>query len=188
MAERERWCQRIAHVDPRRIVFLDETGAKTNMTRLYGRAHGGARVRDYAPHGHWNTTTLVAVVGWAGPAAPMVLDGPMDSAAFEAYVAEVLLPILQPGMIVVMDNLSPHKRSKIVSLIEEAKAEVWCLPPYSPDFNPIELMCSKVKTHLRAAKARSKEALWEATARALDAVTSQDAAAWFRHCGVCVIT
>jgi transposase len=117
----------------------------------------------------------------------MVLDGPMDSEAFEAYVAQVLQPVLQPGMIVVMDNLSPHKRSKIVSLIEQAGAELWYLPPYSPDFNPIELMWSKVKAYLRAAKARSKEALWKAAARALDTVTSQDAAAWFRHCGVCII-
>lgn len=188
MAARELWIKRVAPVDPHRIVFLDETGAKTNMTRLYGRTRGGARVKDYAPHGHWNTTTLVAVVGWNGPSAPMVLDGPMDSEAFEAYVAQALQPTLRPGMIVVMDNLSPHKTSRIVSLIEEAGAELWYLPPYSPDFNPIELMWSKVKAYLRAAKARSKEALWKATARALDTVTSEDATAWFRHCGVGIIS
>jgi transposase len=187
MAERALWCKRIAQVDPRRILFLDETGAKTNMTRLYGRTRGGARVKDYAPHGHWNTTTLVAVVGWTGPSAPMVLDGPMDSEAFEAYVAQILQPVLRQGMIVVMDNLSSHKTSKITSLIEEAGAELWYLPPYSPDFNPIELMWSKVKTYLRAVKARTKEALWEATAHALDTITPGDTAGWFKHCGVCII-
>lgn len=188
MAEREQWCQRVAEIDPRRLLFLDETGAKTNMTRLYGRMRGGARVKDYAPHGHWNTTTLVAVVTWTGPSAPMVLDGPMDSEAFEVYVAQILQPILRPGLILVMDNLRAHKTPKIAALVEKAGAEIWYLPPYSPDFNPIELMWSKVKTYLRAAKARTKEALWEATARALDSVTSQDTAGWFKHCGVGIIT
>ena len=184
MEARERWLQRIVLTDPQRMVFLDETGAKTNMTRLYGRARKGRRVKDHAPHGHWNTTTLVAAVGCTGASAPMVLDGSMDGAAFEAYVEQVLCPTLKPGMIVAMDNLRPHKTAKVLALVKGAGAEIWFLPPYSPDFNPIEMMWSKVKTYLRAIKARSKEGLWEAIGEALDTVTKEDSEAWFKHCCV----
>lgn len=176
--------ERIGTVDPNRLFFLDETGAKTNMTRLYGRARKGIRAWDFAPHGHWNTTTLVAAVGLKGVIAPMMVEGPMDGEAFEAYVRQVLAPCLRPDMIVVMDNLGPHKMPIVETLLKQAGAEVWYLPPYSPDFNPIELMWSKVKNLLRSIKARSKEALWDAVAAALRAITSQDAAAWFKHCAV----
>lgn len=174
-------------IDPRRLIFLDETGAKTNMTRLFARARRGQRSVDHAPQGHWNTTTLVAAITYAGPIAPMVLDGPMDRLAFEAYVEQVLVPAVPRGAIVVMDNLSAHQAPGIERLLQQAGAELRYLPPYSPDFNPIELMWSKVKEALRAAKARTQEELWRAIAQALAQVTPQEARAFFCHCAVGVI-
>jgi len=145
----------LAGVDPRRLVFLDETGAKTNMIRLYGRARKGERVVDYAPHGHWNTTTLVAAITWESTIAPMVLDGPMDTLSFEAYVAQVLLPVLPTSAIVVMDNLSAHKSQTTQKLFREAGIQLRYQPPYSPDFNPIELMWAKVKNSLRSRQSQN---------------------------------
>jgi len=176
----------VALVDGRRLVFLDETGAKTNMTRRYGRARKGVRADDRAPHGHWNTTTLLAAVSWKGASAPMVLDGALDRDAFEAYVEQCLVPTLHPGNIVVLDNLGAHKTPKGIALIEATGAEVRFLPPYSPDFNPIEQMWSKVKNDLRTAKARTQETLWTAVAQALARVTPDDARGWFKHCLVCI--
>lgn len=171
----------MAEVGPSRLVFLDETGAKTNMTRRFARARKGQRAVDYAPHGHWNTTTLVAGLAWSGAVAPMVLDGPMDGLCFEAYVGQVLIPALAPGAVVVMDNLAAHKSPSIRELLHEARAELWYLPPYSPDLNPIEQMWSKVKAALCAAKARSQEALWEAIAAALKEISADDSHRFFRH-------
>ena len=173
-------------MDGRRLVFLDETGAKTNMTRLYGRARRGVRATDHAPHGHWNTTTLLAAVSWKGASAPMVLDGAMNRDAFEAYVEQCLVPTLDPGQIVVMDNLGAHKTATGIALIKAVGAEVKFLPPYSPDFNPIEPMWSKVKNDLRSAQARTQETLWSAIAQALVRVTPDDARGWFNHCLVCI--
>ena len=173
---------------PQRIVFLDETGAKTNMARLYGRARKGIRAWDDAPHGHWNTTTLVAAITCNGAESPMLLEGPMDREAFDVYIEQVLVPALRPGQIVVMDNLSPHKTPRVAALIQAVGAELRYLPPYSPDLNPIELMWSKVKTFLRSARARTQEALYEATRQALESVTPEDATAWFKHCGVGIIS
>ncbi len=169
-------------VDPRRLVWLDETGAKTNMTRAYARSRKGSRAVDYAPQGHWNTTTLVAAITLESPIAPMVLDGPMDAAAFEAYVEHMLIPSLPPGAIVVMDNLSAHKSPAIARLLRGAGAELQYLPPYSPDLNPIELVWSKVKTLLRSAKARTREELWDAIAAALSEITPGDMQGYFCHC------
>jgi transposase len=178
----------VAQVEPSRLVFLDETGAKTNMTRAYGRAGKGQRVVDYAPCGHWSTTTLVAGLTCSKAVAPMVLDGPMDSLSFEAYLAQVLVPALEPGAIVVMDNLSSHKSPVVARLVQEAGAELWYLPPYSPDFNPIEQMWSKVKTSLRRAKARTQDALYEAIATALEEITPEDSRGFFSHCFVGIKT
>ncbi len=178
----------LAGVDPRRLVFLDETGAKTNMIRLYGRARKGERVVDYAPHGHWNTTTLVAAITWESTIAPMVLDGPMDTLSFEAYVAQVLLPVLPTSAIVVMDNLSAHKSQTTQKLFREAGIQLRYQPPYSPDFNPIELMWAKVKNSLRSAKARTQEQLYTAIAHALTQISSNDTQGFFRHCNVGIIT
>ena len=174
-------------VDVRRLVCLDETGAKTNMTRLYGRARKGERVIDFAPHGHWNTSTLVAALTWQAPIAPMVLDGPMDAAAFKAYVEQMLIPALPADAIVVMDNLSAHKAPAILRLLRDAGAELKYLPPYSPDFNPIEPMWSKVKTSVRAAKPRTQEALHATIATALEAISSSDIHGFFSHCFVGII-
>lgn len=158
------------------------------MTRAFARSRRGERAVDYAPQGHWATTTLVAALGCESAIAPMVLEGPMTSAAFEAYVEHALIPELPPRAIVVMDNLSSHKSPKISALLEEAGAQLWYLPPYSPDFNPIEMMWSKVKSRLRGIKARTQEDLWSAIAQALAEVTPSDARGFFRHCGVGVIT
>ena len=156
------------------------------MIRLYGRALKGERVLDYAPHGHWNTTTLVAAITWESAIAPMVLDGPMDRLSFEAYVAQVLIPELPADAIVVMDNLSAHKSKTTRNLFQEAGIELHYQPPYSPDFNPIELMWSKVKNSLRTAKARTQEQLYEAIAHALAQITSSDTQGFFRHCNVAI--
>jgi len=142
---------------------------------------------DYAPHGHWNTTTLVAAITCEGAIAPMLLDGPMDTDAFVVYIERVLIPALQPESIVVMDNLSAHKSPKIARLLREAGAEVRYLPPYSPDFNPIEQMWSKVKAVLRRIKPRTEEAMEEAVAAALREVTPADAMGYFFHSVVSII-
>ena len=156
------------------------------MLRLYARARRGSRSTDYAPQGHWHTTTLVAALTIRGPVAPMVLDGPMDRLSFEAYVEQVLIPALWPGAIVVMDNLSAHKSSVISERFARADIELCYLPPYSPDFNPIETMWAKVKTALRSAKARGFEQLMSAIADALADVTPQQCENFFRHSLVCM--
>jgi transposase len=165
------------------LVFLDESGAKTNMTRLRGRALRGERVHDHAPAGHWCTTTMISSIQLDGSTACMTVDGPTDIPAFEAYVESVLVPTLKSGDVVVMDNLSSHKAPRIIRRIEGAGAHVLFLPAYSPDLNPIEKMWSKVKEFLRAAKARTEEDLWTAIARALASVTAQDAVHWFASSG-----
>jgi transposase len=184
---RERWKERIAAVSPESLLFLDETGAKTNMTRLFGRSRNGTRVVDSAPGGHWHTTTLIAAVGLKGAIAPMVVEGATDTEVFTAYVEHVLAPELRPGMIVVMDNLSPHKAPIVSAMIQATGAELWYLPPYSPDLNPIELMWSKVKAILRAIKARTEKDLQDAIAKALGMVSESDVMGWFCHCGVSMI-
>ena len=170
-------------MDPRRLVFIDESGAKTNMTRLYGRAQAGQRAVDATPSGHWCTTTMISSVRWDGSTACMVVDGATTGDIFKAYVKYILLPTLKPGDVVVLDNLSAHKNNEVKELIESVEAELWFLPPYSPDLNPIEKMWSKVKSILRTIKARSQEALISAIAKALDAITAEDAAGWFDSCG-----
>lgn len=182
-AQRDGWRKKTAEVDLRRLVFLDESGAKTNMTRLYGRSFDGQRVADATPHGHWCTTTMLSSIRLDGTTAAMVIEAATDAAVFQAYVTEVLIPTLGPGDIVVMDNLSPHKSPGIAEAIKAAGAQVWFLPPYSPDFNPIEKMWSKIKAFLRAAKARTYDALLKAIAAALKTVTVSDAIGWFESCG-----
>ena len=153
------------------------------MTRLRGRAKKGQRVVDDAPDGHWCTTTMVSSVRHDGSTACMAVDGATTSEVFRAYVRHVLLPILQPGDIVVLDNLSAHKDNESLQLIESVGAEVRFLPPYSPDLNPIEKMWSKVKEFLRSAKARTQEALFKAIGDALGTINTQDAINWFASCG-----
>jgi len=183
VALREAWRQKTHDLDPDRLVFLDESGAKTNMTRLYGRGFDGQRVVDSTPHGHWCTTTMISSLRLDGTTDAMVIEGPTDADVFEAYVEHVLVPSLRSGDIVVMDRLGPHKVSRIVDLIEQTGAAVWLLPPYSPDFNPIEKMWSKIKVFLRSAKPRTYAALMTAIAAALEAVAAEDAQGWFGSCG-----
>ena len=170
-------------MDLRRFVFYDESGARTNMTRLYGRTLGGERLIDATPHGHWAITSILSSFRLDGSTAAMSLEGPTDRPAFETYVERVLLPTLQPGDIVVVDNLAPHRSPRATKLIQQVGAELWFLPPYSPDYNPIEKMWSKIKAYLRKAKARTKQALEAAIAAALHSITPQDALGWFRLCG-----
>jgi transposase len=170
-------------LDGRRLIFIDETWAKTNMTRLYGRSPVGERLVGKAPHGHWKTTTLIAALGIGGPRCATLADGAIDADLFEAFVAQVLAPQLLPGDVVVMDNLSSHKRARTRELIEAAGAELLFLPPYSPDLNPIEMVFAKVKQALRSLGCRTQAALWGAMQGVLDRVTASDAANCFRHCG-----
>jgi transposase len=164
-------------------VFLDESGVTTQMTRRYGRAPRGERVQEGAPAGHWRTLTLLGALTVGGLRAPMTIESPTDGDVFLAYLEQVLCPQLQPGHVVIMDNLAAHKVAGVRSLIEACGAQLLYLPPYSPDFNPIEQAWSKIKEILRTAKARLLEALEAAIAPALAAVTADNAVAWFRHCG-----
>ena len=149
-------------MDPTRFVFLDETGASTNMVRRYGRCTRGERLVDATPWGHWKTTTFVADLRASGVIAPLVLDGPMTGAWFRAYVEQMLAPALQPGAAVVMDNLATHKVAGVQDAIRAAGASVLYLPPYSPDLNPIEQLFAKLKTPLRSAAERTSTtvAVW----------------------------
>jgi len=166
-----------------KLVFIDESGAKTNMTRLYGRAKQGQRAIDNAPSGHWSTTTMISSMRLDGSTACMVADGATNKDVFQAYVEHILLPTLETGDIVVVDNLSAHKNKKVRDIIESVGAQLWFLPPYSPDLNPIEKMWSKIKAILRTLKVRTEKALIKAIAKALEAVTASDAKGWFKSCG-----
>jgi transposase len=167
----------------RRWIFIDESGAKTNMTRIYGRSFDGQRLVDATPQGHWCMTTMISALRVDGSTADLVLEGATDGLVFQTYAAQVLAPTLKLGDIVVMDNLAAHKMPAVVASIEATGAEVWFLPPYSPDLNPIEKMWSKIKAHLRKVKARTQDALWEAIGSALETVTATDAVNWFASCG-----
>jgi transposase len=165
------------------LVFLDESGASTQMTRNYGRAPRGERVPEGTPNSHWSTLTMLAALTTQGLRAPMTIESPTDGDVFLAYLEQVLCPQLQPGQVVIMDNLSAHKVSGVREQIEARGARLIYLPAYSPDFNPIEQAWSKIKQWLRSAKARTLEALESAIAEALAAVTAANALAWFSHCG-----
>jgi transposase len=182
-AQREAWRDKAGQVNLRRLVFLDESGAKTNMTRLYGRSFDGQRLVDSTPHGHWCSTTLLSAIRVDGATAAVTVDGATDAEVFATYVQQVLVPGLRPGDIVVMDNLAPHKMPAIIEAIENAGAEAWFLPPYSPDLNPIEKMWSKIKAFLRKVKARTQEALHAAISAAFATITESDALNWFASCG-----
>jgi transposase len=168
---------------PERLVFIDETGASTKMARLRGRAPRGERCRAPVPHGHWKTTTFVGALRLDGMTAPMVLDGAMDGPAFLAYVEQVLVPTLAPADIVVMDNLPAHKLARVRTAIEAAGAKLLYLPPYSPDFNPIEMAFSKLKSFLKKAATRTKEDLWAAIGRGIDAFTPAECVNYFAAAG-----
>ena len=168
-----------------RLIFLDETWATTNMTPTWGRSAKGQRCLGYAPCGHWHTTTFVCALSKDGLLAPLVLDGPINGPAFVAWVEQFLAPELQPGDIVVMDNLSSHKVAGVKPAIEAAGAVLRYLPPYSPDFNPIEQVFAKLKTLLRTTQARALETLWSAIGSLLDRFAPDECARYIRHCGYC---
>lgn len=182
-AAREAWFTEQPDLDPKRLVFIDETGTSTKMARLRGRSPRGERCRAAIPHGHWKTTTFVGALRLSGMTAPMTLDGAMHGAAFLAYVEQVLGPTLRRGDIVVMDNLPAHKAGGVREAIENAGARLLYLPPYSPDFNPIEQAFAKLKTLLRGIAARTVTALWQAIADALDAFTPDESANYFTNSG-----
>jgi transposase len=166
-----------------RLVFLDESSAKTNMTRLRGRSHKGSRCHGAAPGGHWKTLTMLSSIRLDGTTECIVIDGAVDRAMFSEYIVQMLCPSLRPDDIVIMDNLSAHKNPDVIKHIRRKKASHVFLPAYSPDLNPIEKMWSKVKQFLRGKEARTYEALENAIAQALDAVSASDAQAWFKSCG-----
>jgi len=170
-------------MDPARFVFLDETGAATNMARRYGRCSAAERLVAAVPHGHWRTTTFVAGLRQTGVVAPLVLDGPMTGPAFRAYVEQFLAPALAPGDVVVLDNLAAHRVDGIHQAIKAVGASLLYLPPYSPDLNPIEQLFAKLKALLRKAAARTKDALWTAIGRLLDTVPASECLNYLNHCG-----
>jgi transposase len=180
---RAKWKVWQVGLDPERLVFLDETWAKTNMTRPRGRSLEGTRLIAKVPHGHWKTTTFLAALRSTGLTAPVVMDGPVNGDIFLAYVEQHLVPTLKAGDIVIMDNLSSHKRAGVKEAIESAGAFLVYLPPYSPDFNPIELLFSKFKWLLRSIADRTVEALWQTCGKLLDEFSESECRNYFRHCG-----
>ena len=182
-AARAQWRQDQPTLDPRRLVFIDETWAKTNMARTGGRCRRGQRLVGKVPHGHWKTTTFLAGLRFDGVTAPFVIEGAIDGASFSAYVTECLAPTLSPGDIVIMDNLGSHKSPRIRTAIEARGASLRYLPAYSPDLNPIELMFAKLKALLRKAAERTVGALWDRIGAVLDAFTAEECANYFKALG-----
>ena len=180
---RARWKQHQGKLDPTRVVFIDETWAKTNMTRTHGRCARGARLVAKAPHGHWRTLTFLAALRCDRIDAPCVIDGPINGETFLAYVEQVLVPTLKPGDIVIMDNLGSHKGKAVRHAIRAAGAKLFFLPPYSPDLNPIEQVFAKLKTLLRKAGERTVEATWKRIGALLQAFTPQECANYLKNAG-----
>lgn len=180
---RSQWRMNLPALDPHKLIFIDETWAKTNMTRRRGRAPIGQRLIEKVSHGHWKTTTLIAALDCRGIRCATTVDGAVNGELFAAFIEQVLRPTLEPGQIVVMDNLSSHKTARVRQLIHDARAHLWFLPPYSPDLNPIELAFSQLRRLYESAGHRTVSALWQQTQGLLDQVTAEHAAAYFRHCG-----
>jgi transposase len=180
---RRTWFEQFAEVTLCRLVFLDEFGAMTNMARTHARGPRGERVVCRRPHGHWKVVSTIAAMTCRGMLTCGSFDGATDADTFEAFVGDVLVPHLKPGQVVVMDNLSSHMPRRVDELVEAAGARVLRLPAYSPDFNPIEMAISKIKALLRKEGARTVEALLDAIAAAMVAVTEEDATNFIRHCG-----
>ena len=180
---RTRWKAHQYRIDPRRLIFVDETWLKTNMTRTRGWSLCGTPLYAKVPHGNWQTLTFLAGLRLEGIEAPWVLDGPLNRDSFEAWVESQLLPLLQPGDIVVLDNLSSHKSQKARKAIKAKGAHLFFLPPYSPDLNPIEQVFSKLKTLIRKEEARTPEDLCKAAGRALDTFTAAECSNYLRNAG-----
>ena len=187
-AQRSWWQVEMLGIDPKHLVFIDETGANTKMSRRYGRARRGQRVVAKEPHGHWKTTTFVAALRHDGLTAPTVIDGAMNGEMFLAYVRQELVPTLRPGDIVVMDNLASHKKAGVRKAIETVGARLVYLPPYSPDFNPIEQVFAKLKGLLRGAAERTVSGLWNRIGELLDHFSREECLNYYRHCGYATTT
>jgi transposase len=181
--ERAAWRAEVSRLPADQFVFVDECGSNIALTPLYARAPKGERATGSVPRNRGKNTTLIASLSLAGMGASMILEGSVNTTAFEIYVEQLLVPSLQAGQIVVMDNLGAHKGERVRQAIEAKGCQVLFLPGYSPDFSPIEETFSKLKTYLRRRGARTREALEEAICQALLIVTAQDARGWFSHCG-----
>jgi transposase len=183
LRQRTEWRATQGEIDPSRVVFLDETWAKTNMTRRYGRSSRGTRLIEKTPCGRWQTTTFLGALRAEGFIAPLTVEGPINGELFRAWVEQHLVPALWPGDVVVMDNLSSHKVRGVREAITKAGAELRYLPPYSPDLNPIELAFSKLKKLLRDGAERTVDKLWKLCGSLLDHFTEAECRNYFRHCG-----
>ena len=181
--KRQRWKTHQGKLDPTRLVFIDETWAKTNMTRLRGWAPRGRKLVAKVPHGHWRTLTFLAALRCDRIDAPCVIDGPINGQSFTAYVEQFLVPTLAPGDIVIMDNLGSHKGQPVRQAIRAAGARLFFLPPYSPDLNPIEQVFAKLKTLLRKADERTVEDTWRRIGTLLDAFSPAECASYIRNAG-----
>jgi transposase len=180
---RAQWRRYQSRVDPERLVFIDETWAKTNMAPLRGWAPRGQRLEAKVPHGHWKTMTFLAALRHDRIDAPWVLDGPINGESFRIYVEKVLVPCLRPNEIVVMDNLGSHKSKAVRQAIREAGARLFFLPKYSPDLNPIEQVFAKLKHLLRESAPRTVEDVWSAIGQSLDAFTPDECANYIKNSG-----
>lgn len=180
---RERWKTHQHKLDPHRLVFVDETWVKTNMTRVRGWCPRGRPYLAKVPHGHWKTLTFLAGLRHDRIVAPCVLDGPINGVAFAAWVEQALVPTLAPGDVVILDNLGSHKNATARNAIRQAGAHMLFLPPYSPDLNPIEMMFAKLKILVRRADERTVEKTWKRVGALLDAFPPQECAAYLRHAG-----
>ena len=180
---RERWKTHQHKLDPARLVFVDETWVKTNMTRTRGWSPRGQPLLARVPHGHWKTLTFLAGLRCDRIVAPFVFDGPINGDAFTLWVERCLVPTLAPGDIVILDNLGSHKGKSVRNAIRTAKARLLFLPPYSPDLNPIEMMFAKLKTLVRKAEERTVEATWKRVGTLLDEFTSEECSNYLRHAG-----
>ena len=180
---RAQWKKYQGRLDPRRLVFIDETWAKTNMTRTHGRAPRGKRLVAKAPHGRWRTLTFLAALRHDRIDAPCVIDGPINGESFRAYVEQILVPVLKPGDIVIIDNLGSHKGKAVRQAIRSVGAKLLFLPPYSPDLNPIEQCFAKLKTLLRKAAERTVEATWRRIGFLLQRFSPQECANYLKNAG-----
>ena len=180
---RQRWKEDQPALDPARLVFIDETGTSTNMARRRGRCRRGERLVGRVPHGHWKITTFIAGLRCDAVTAPFVIDRPMNGLIFRTYLEHCLIPTLTPGDIVIMDNLPAHKVAGVREIIEAVGARLVYLPPYSPDFNPIEQFFAKLKALLRKAAERSVDALWDRIGQLLDAFSPEECGNYLRHAG-----
>ena len=182
-AQRRQWRAGLPVHDAGQYVFLDECGVTTDLLRRYGRSPRGTRLHDHTPCSHWETQTVIAALRLEGVSAPAVFDGPIDAVSFRAYVEQVLVPTLRPGDVVVLDNLAVHKQPEVRTAIEAVGAQIRFLPPYSPDFNPIEQAFAKLKAFLRAARPRTFDQVLALVAAALRLFTPEECRNYIRHCG-----